>query len=99
METKVAEEMAAEVKVPVQKFLENADQIIGLANHLATQMPKRAVHLSSLYAVARYGAFDWQNSKKDEDDDAFIARMLKRYEAMLREQLGDNKLKDRPVSP
>ena len=99
MDTKVAEEIANELKVPQDKFLETADKVIGLANHAATEMRKGAVHLAFLYAIARYGVFDWQNSPKNEDADAFVAKMLKRYEAMLREQLGDTKLKDRPVSP
>lgn len=99
MEAKVAAELAKELKVPEDKFLETADKVIGLANHCATEMRKGAVHLAFLYAIARYGVFDWQNSPKAEDADAFIDKMLKRYEAMLREQLGDTKLKDRPVSP
>ena len=99
METKVADDIAAELKVPRDKFLETADKAIGLANHAATEMRKEGVHLAFLYAIARYGVFDWQNGPKKEDADAFIAKMLKRYESMLREQLGDTKLKDRPVSP
>jgi hypothetical protein len=99
MEAKVAEEIAAELKVPADKFLGLADQVIGFANHSATEMRKHAVHLAFLYATARYGVFDWQNGPKSEDEEGFIAKMLKRYESMLREQLGDTKLKDRPVSP
>ena len=99
MDTRVANEIAEELKVPPQKFLELADKVIGFANHSATEMRKGAVHQAFLYAVARYGVFDWQNSPRNEDEEAFIAKMTKRYEAMLREQLGDTKLKDRPASP
>jgi len=99
MDTKVANEIAAELSVPADKFLRVADSVIGLANHSSTEMRKDGVHLAFLYAIARYGVFDWQNGPQNEDQDAFIAKMLKRYEAMLREQLGDTKLKDRPASP
>ena len=99
MDTQVANEIAAELKVPADKFLKVADTVIGLANHSSTEMRKEAVHFAFLYAIARYGVFDWQNGPQNEDQEAFIAKMLKRYEAMLREQLGDKKLKDRPVSP
>jgi len=99
MENTVAKEIAAEQKVPDDKFLELADKVIGFANHSAFEMNKSAVHLAFLYATARYGVFDWQNSPKREDEEAFVARMLKRYEAMLREQLGDSILKNRPASP
>ncbi len=99
MESMVAKEIAEELKVPSDKFLELADKVIGFANHSATEMRKSAVHLAFLYAVARYGVFDWQNSPKGEDEEGFIAKMLKRYESMLREQLGDAKLRNRPASP
>ncbi|MHA1560378.1 MAG: DUF3144 domain-containing protein [Alphaproteobacteria bacterium] len=99
MDTKVADEIAAELNVPADKFLGVADTVIGFANHSSTEMRKDGVHLAFLYAIARYGVFDWQNGPKNEDQEAFIAKMIKRYEAMLREQLGDTKLKDRPASP
>ena len=95
----VAKELAEELKVKPEDFMQLADKVIGFANHSATEMRKGAVHLAFLYAVARYGVFDWQNSPRSEDEDAFVAKMLRRYEAMLREQLGDDKLKNRPVSP
>jgi hypothetical protein len=99
MDSMVAKEIAEELKVPADKFLELADKVIGFANHSATEMRKGAVHLAFLYAVARYGVFDWQNGPRTGDEEAFVAKMLKRYEAMLREQLGDGTLKNRPASP
>ena len=97
--TEVAGQLAEETKVKPEDFLLLADKVIGFANHSATEMRKNAVHLAFLYAIARYGVFDWQNGPKAEDEEGFIAKMMKRYEAMLREQLGDTKLKDRPASP
>jgi hypothetical protein len=100
MESMVAKEIAEELKVPADKFLALADKVIGFANHsAATEMRKSAVHLAFLYGAARYGVFDWQNGPKTGDEEAFVARMLKRYEAMLREQLGDATLRNRPASP
>jgi hypothetical protein len=98
MSTKVAESLAKDVGVNSARFLELADKVIGFANHSALEMRKDAVHLAFLYAIARYGVFVWQNSPKNEDPEAFIAKMLKHYEAMLREQLGDTKLENRPAS-
>jgi hypothetical protein len=99
MESMVAKEIADELKVPTDKFLELADKVIGFANHSATEMRKSAVHLAFLYGTARYGVFDWQNSPRTGDEEAFVAKMLKRYEAMLREQLGDATLRNRPATP
>ena len=99
MGTQVAETVAKDVGVNSDRFLQLADKVIGFANHSALEMRKDAVHLAFLYAIARYGVFAWQNSPKMVDEEAFIDQMLKRYEAMLREQLGDTKLKDRPASP
>lgn len=99
LDTKIADEIAEELKVARERFLKTADKVIGLANHEATEMRKDAVHLAFLYATARYGVFDWQNGPQNEDAGAFVAKMVGRYEAMLREQLGDTKLKDRPASP
>ena len=98
MSTMVAESQAKDVGVKTERFLELADKVIGFANHSALEMRKDAVHLAFLYGTARYGVFVWQNSPKMVDEEAFIAQMLKRYEAMLREQLGDARLKNRPSS-
>ncbi|MNC94647.1 hypothetical protein D3C83_115540 [compost metagenome] len=60
---------------------------------------RQGVHYAFLYGTARYGAFDWQNGPKVEDEEAFVAKMVKRYETMLRDQLADTRLRDRPASP
>ncbi len=99
MDTEVAKELAAETGVKPDEFLELADKVIGFANHSATQMKKEAVHLAFLYAASRYGVFVWQNSPKTDDEQAFSGRMTERYQAMLKEQFGDSKLKNRPASP
>lgn len=101
MELEVAIKLANELGVPRDKFLSLADQVIGFANHSSTEMKREAVHMAFLYAVARYGAFAWQASPegKGGDSDKFITGMLKRYESMLREQLGDDRLRNRPKSP
>lgn len=99
MDLEVADELAKEAGVPRDKFLNLGDQLIGLANHHATQDKREAVHLAFLYAVSRYGVFAWQagDDGKNGDPDKFLADMVKRYERMLREQLGDPNLKDRPA--
>lgn len=98
MGTQVAETLAKDVGISKDRFLALSDKVIGFANHSALEMRKDAVHLAFLYAVSRYGIFTWQNGPKNIDEEAFIALMLKRYEQMLREQLGDDKLKNRPAS-
>ncbi len=98
MSKAVAESTAKDVGVNTERFLELADKVIGFANHSSLEMRKDAVALAFLYGTARYGVFTWQNSPKKVDEEGFIAQMLKRYEAMLREQLGDTRLVNRPKS-
>jgi hypothetical protein len=100
MSTEVAAELAKEIDVPRDQFLNLGDQLIGLANHHATQNKPQAVHLAFLYAVSRYGVFAWRSSPsgKDADPDQFVADMVKRYERMLREQLGDATLEGQQAS-
>ena len=101
MALEAAKEIAKELGVDENKFLSLADQIIGFANHSSTQMKREAVHLAFLYGISRYGAFAWQASPqgRDGDSEQFIKDMLGRYEQMLREQLGDPNLRNRPKSP
>lgn len=102
MELEVAANLADQVKVPQDKFLTLADQVIGFANHSATEMKRDGVHLAFLYAAARYGVFVWRSTpvgKSGNDGEAFIKTMVKRYEEMLREQIKDSRLENRPVSP
>ena len=99
MNTDVAKGLAAETDVKLPDFLALADKVIGLANHSSTDMPRAAVHLAFLYAVSRYGVFVWQAKPAGKDGNEFIADMVKRYDAMLHEQLDDPSLKNRPVSP
>lgn len=99
MSTEVAADLAKEIDVPQDQFLNLGDQLIGLANHHAAQSKPQAVHLAFLYAVSRYGVFAWRTSPegKDADPEQFVTDMVKRYERMLREQLGDPNLGKRPA--
>ena len=92
MDLEVATQLAKDAGVPRDKFLKLGDQLIGLANHHANQNSPETVHFAFLYAVARYGVFA-RPGGTGGDNAAFIDTMVKRYEMMLREQLGDPNLK------
>ncbi len=101
MAIEVAKGIAKELGVPEDKFLGLADQIIGFANHSSTQMKREAVALAFLYGVSRYSAFAWQAGPdgKSGDPEKFVKEATERFEAMLREQIDDPNLRNRPKSP
>jgi hypothetical protein len=71
-------------------FFEMADQFIKLANELGSAGQHRAhVSASMQYATARFNAFTWQHreNNRDHTKEQAVEYYVKRYEAMLRENL------------
>lgn len=74
------------------KFVRIADKFIDLANRQNQTVEATDLHLSFLYAAARYNAHVAKNVLNVDDQEKYVTEMLKQYQDMLRNHLADPNL-------
>ena len=79
----------AEGKMTDRKFLEIADKFVDLANRENRTIPATDLHMIMLYAAARYNAHVCKNVVQVDEQEEFVAGMMKAYQEMLRNHLAD----------
>ena len=74
------------------EFVALADRFIDVANRSNAKIDARNVHMSMLWAAARYNAHVAKNVLAVDEHEPFVEEMVKTYAEMLRQHLADPKL-------
>lgn len=81
--------MEAQGGMTDRRFMEVADRFIDLANTENKNIKATDLHMIMLYAAARYNAHVCKNVLVVEEQEPFVAEMMKAYQEMLRNHLAD----------
>jgi len=74
------------------RFLRTADRFIDLANTENERIEATELHMSFLFAAARYNAYVAKVILDVDNHEAYVEAMTKSYQEMLRQHLADDSL-------
>lgn len=78
-----------ERNISPEQFMNLADKFIDVANKNNKRVPAVDLHMSFLYAAARYSGHVCKNVLEVQDQEEFVTEMTKAYQEMLRNHLAD----------
>ena len=81
--------MESQGQMTDRKFMEIADKFIDVANQQNQTIQATDLHMIMLYAAARYNAHVCKNVLEVDEQETYVAEMLKAYQEMLRNHLAD----------
>lgn len=86
----------AEGNLDTASFLKVADKFIDVANQENRKIKATDLQMAFLYAAARYNAFVAKHILDVDKHEEFVAKMVKEYQEMLRQNLADEGLSQPP---